>query len=534
MDSGASECVRICTRPVTTEGGGLMTSARRLSVTVAVVFSVPLIAFAQEIPNWPAPPYWSPRGRAMDSLGERSGVGVEAVEVAASTSPLPFIGVTPCRLLDTRNNLNPLGGGGPCAADEIRTYTLPGACGLPGAMQAVSLNVTATNTGSGAFGHIKIWPADQAESNVSTLNYPGAGATVANAAIVSLSAIGALKVKSGNASADVILDVNGYYAPAGVGTTNTFLGRDAGNFTMTGDLNTGFGDRVLFSNTTGYYNTATGGGALFFNITGSNNTATGIAALVFNITGGSNTATGENALFQNTTGNFNTATGAGALSSNTTGNSNTSIGSNALHDTTGFSNIGIGQDGGSNLTSGSNNICIGNSGVAGESSTIRIGDVQTATFLAGINGAGVTGIPVLVSSSGQLGVASSSRYVKENIREIAGESDGLMRLRPVTFKYKPQIDPTGLAQYGLIAEEVADVYPDLVAYDRDGRPETVRYHLVNALLLNEAQKQHRTAEAQEKTIEQQKETIDHEQAEIEGLKARLSRLEARLLADSRP
>jgi len=418
-------------------------------------------------------------------------------------------------------------------------------------MQAASLNVTATNTGSGAFGHIKIWPADQAESNVSTLNYPGAGATVANAAIVSLSPIGALKVKSGNASADVILDVNGYYAPAGVGTTNTFLGRDAGNFTMTGDLNTGFGDRVLFSNTTGYYNTATGygalfsnttaccntaigGGALFFNITGSNNTATGIAALVFNITGGSNTATGENALFQNTTGNFNTATGAGALSSNTTGNSNTSIGSNALHDTTGFSNIGIGQDGGSNLTSGSNNICIGNSGVAGESSTIRIGDVQTATFLAGINGAGVTGIPVLVSSSGQLGVASSSRLVKEEIREIAAESDGLMKLRPVAFRYKPQIDPTGLTQYGLIAEEVANVYPDLVAYDRDGRPETVRYQLVNALLLNEVQKQHWTADAQEETIEQQKGTIDRQQAEIEELKARLSRLEARLFADPRP
>jgi hypothetical protein len=129
---------------------------------------------------------------------------------------------------------------------------------------------------------------------------------------------------------------------------------------------------------------------------------------------------------------------------------------------------------------------------------------------------------------------TSSRRVKEDIREIAGESDGLMRLRPVAFKYKPQIDPMGLAQYGLIAEEVADVFPDLVAYGRDGRPETVRYHLVNALLLNEVQKQHRTAEVQEKTIEQQRKTIDHEQAEIEELKARLSRLEARLLEASRP
>jgi hypothetical protein len=125
---------------------------------------------------------------------------------------------------------------------------------------------------------------------------------------------------------------------------------------------------------------------------------------------------------------------------------------------------------------------------------------------------------------------TSTRRVKEDIREIAGESDGLMRLRPVAFRYKPQIDPTGLAQYGLIAEEVADVYPDLVVYDRDGRPETVRYHLVNALLLNEVQKQHRTAEAQEKLIEQQKETIDREQTQIDGLEARLRRLEARLWA----
>lgn len=137
-----------------------------------------------------------------------------------------------------------------------------------------------------------------------------------------------------------------------------------------------------------------------------------------------------------------------------------------------------------------------------------------------------------MSGSGQLGVASSSRYVKEDIGEICEESDGLMKLRPVAFRYKPQIDPTGLAQYGLIAEEVANVYPDLVVYDRDGRPETVRYQLVNALLLNEVQKQHRTVEVQEKTIEQQKETIDHEKAEIEALKARLSRLEARLPADS--
>jgi hypothetical protein len=371
------------------------------------------------------------------------------------------------------------------------------------------------------------------------LNYPGAGATIANAAVVPLSPTGALKVKSGNASADVILDVNGYYAPAGVGIYNTFLGLNAGNFTMTGDYNTGLGLSALAGNTTGSFNTATGYATLASNTGGHRNTAFGAFALILNSmgtdntavgevalqsnTGTANTATGQGALFTNTIGSANTATGASALESNTTGDANTANGYQALFNTTGDSNIGIGGFAGVNLTTGSNNICIGNFGLAGESSTIRIGTVgtQTAAFIAGISGATSSGgVGVFVNSSGQLGTLTSTRRVKEDIREIAEESDGLMKLRPVAFKYRPQIDPTGLAQYGLIAEEVADVYPDLVVYDRDGRPETVRYHLVNALLLSELQKQHRTAEAQAKTIEQ--------------LKAQVSRLEARLLADSRP
>jgi hypothetical protein len=160
--------------------------------------------------------------------------------------------------------------------------------------------------------------------------------------------------------------------------------------------------------------------------------------------------------------------------------------------------------------------------VAGESNTIRIGDAQTATFMAGISGAtSAGGVAVFVNGSGQLGTTTSSRRFKEDIREIADESDGLMSLRPVAFKYKPEIDPTGFAQYGLIAEEVAEVYPDLVVFDRDGKPETVRYHLVNALLLNEVQKQRRTAEAQGRKIEQQ-------EGEIVALQERLAALEAAL------
>jgi predicted ribosome quality control (RQC) complex YloA/Tae2 family protein len=177
--------------------------------------------------------------------------------------------------------------------------------------------------------------------------------------------------------------------------------------------------------------------------------------------------------------------------------------------------------------------------VAGDSSTIRIGTVgiQTATFTAGIYGADATGgTAVFVTPSGKLGTTMgvSSQRFKEDIRDIAEESDGLMRLRPVAFKYQAQVDPTGLTQYGLIAEEVAEVYPDLVACGRDGKPETVRYHLVNALLLNELQKQHRNVERQQKANEAQEKTIEQQKAEIEALEARLSKLEARLLADSRP
>jgi hypothetical protein len=140
-----------------------------------------------------------------------------------------------------------------------------------------------------------------------------------------------------------------------------------------------------------------------------------------------------------------------------------------------------------------------------------------------------SGSAVFINSSGQLGTGLpvSSRRFKQDIRNVGDESDGLMRLRPVAFKYRPELDSTGLTQYGLIAEEVVEVYPHLVGYDQDGQLRTVHYNLINALMLNEVQKQHRTVEVQEKRIEQQNETI-------EELKRRLARLEARLLAESRP
>jgi hypothetical protein len=196
--------------------------------------------------------------------------------------------------------------------------------------------------------------------------------------------------------------------------------------------------------------------------------------------------------------------------------------------TSGNFNIAIGAAAGTNLVgSESNNIYIGNAGVASESNIIRIGNtdilngpVQTAAFVAGINGAtSASGTAVLVSSKGQLGTILSSRRFKDDIADMGNESDLLMKLRPVAFYYKPELDPTHTRQYGLVAEEVAQVSPELVVFDKDGVPQTVRYHFVNAMLLNEVQKQRQLVEEQQSTITRQK-------VEIQDLAARLAKLEA--------
>ena len=203
-----------------------------------------------------------------------------------------------------------------------------------------------------------------------------------------------------------------------------------------------------------------------------------------------NTASGINALINNSSGNYNTATGSDAMQSNNAGNLNTALGEGALIDnTTGNGNLGVGSDAGSNLTTGDNNIDIGNPGVAAESSTIRIGTpgTQTMAFIAGISNSSVIGTALVVSSSGQLGIEMSSARFKRDVHDMGATSDGVMKLRPVTFHYKQ--DPQGERQYGLIAEEVARLYPELVSYGPDGKPQTVRYLELTAMLLNELQKQ---------------------------------------------
>src|SRR5208282_1652664 len=228
------------------------------------------------------------------------------------------------------------------------------------------------------------------------------------------------------------------------------------------------------------------------------NTAAGYGALFSDTTGGGNTATGSEALYYNTTGNENTATGVSALEDNTTGQDNTATGFAALFsNTTGSNNIGIGNEGGSALTTGSNNIDVGNGGVAGESNTIRIGTqgTQTDTYIAGIFGTPKIkkACEVVVETTGLLGCVKSSARYKRDIRDMGDASDKLMKLRPVTFTYKA--DSTGTKQYGLIAEEVEKVYPELVIDGADGKPETVAYQVLPAMLLNEVQKQAKDKDA---------------------------------------
>jgi hypothetical protein len=260
-------------------------------------------------------------------------------------------------------------------------------------------------------------------------------------------------------------------------------------------------------------NTAGGAGALANVTTGTANTANGAQALFFDTGGSFNTATGYGTLGNNTN-HWNTATGNQALTSNTSGAGNTGDGSNSLWmNTTGNYNTALGYYAGSNLSTGSYNIDIGNNGVAGESSTIRIGTAgnQNATFVAGINGTAVAGVPVVVDANGQLGVAPSSARFKNEIKPMDEASEAVLGLKPVTFHYKEEVDPSQVAQFGLVAEEVAKVDPDLVARDSNGKVYTVRYDAVNAMLLNEFLKEHRRVEELETAVKQLQSTVAKQQ-----------------------
>jgi hypothetical protein len=306
---------------------------------------------------------------------------------------------------------------------------------------------------------------------------------------------------------------------------NTAIGWEALASTTGGSFNTAIGFGALEANSTGFGNTAIGVTALDFNTAGFSNTATGGSALALNRTGSSNTATGTDALFSNKDGNENTATGVNALHANSTGNSNTAIGFGALSNNKhGSNNVAIGSSAGSALTTGDNNIDIGNAGVGREANTIRIGTVgtQNATFIAGISGATVpTGVPVIVDATGHLGTTTSSARFKEAIKPMDKASEAILDLKPVTFRYKYDFDPDGIPQFGLVAEDVAKVDAHLVAKDDQGKPYSVRYDAVNAMLLNEFLKEHRKVQDLEANAE-------HQQKQIEALTAGLQKVGAEL------
>jgi hypothetical protein len=310
------------------------------------------------------------------------------------------------------------------------------------------------------------------------------------------------------------------------GDFNTATGAFALWLNTTGERNTATGDSAMFSNTEGNNNTATGNAALGLNTAGNDNTATGYFALRNNTTGDENTANGRSALASNTIGNGNTAYGREALSSNTFGGANTAIGDDALAgNITGSGNTALGAAAGALLTTGNGNVCIGANvyGVAGESDTTRISNIYPSV---------ANGRVVYVNSDNKIGTLASSRRFKEEIKPMDKASEALFELKPVTFHYKKQIDPMQALSFGLIAEEVAKINPELITRDKDGKPETVRYEAVNAMLLNEFLKEHRKVEQQEANIAQQRRyfeaTITELKRELETVVAHLKEHDSKI------
>jgi len=284
-------------------------------------------------------------------------------------------------------------------------------------------------------------------------------------------------------------------------------------------FNTAEGTFALKSLTTGVGNTAAGWASLFANTAGSYNTGVGAGALLANIgannAGNNNTGTGAGALFTNTTGSFNTADGMFALSSNTTGLGNTAIGASSLpQNISGNSNVAIGVHAGGSVTTANHVTCIG-TGVVGANvdSTTWIGSVYGVTTQSS------TTAPVIVSDTGQLGTLVSSERFKKDIASMEKASEAILSLRPVTFHYKT--DTKDAPQFGLIAEEVAKVNPALVLPDKQGKPYTVRYDAVNAMLLNEFLKEHRTMQELKTTVAEQKKQIEALTAGLQKVSAQM-------------
>jgi hypothetical protein len=327
---------------------------------------------------------------------------------------------------------------------------------------------------------------------------------------------------------------------------NTAIGSQAMKENTTGEDNTAIGAAALRNNTTAGFNTAIGADALRENTTGGTfrqsganelgpNTAVGAAALVANTTGSSNTAVGFGALAANQTSNFGTAVGFKALA-NSIYSSNDAFGDKALGNTvTGTSNVGIGSGALFLNTGGHSNVALGNAAgfYATGSNNIYIGalmrgvpDESDACYIGSIfNQTSSGGTTVFINSDGKLGTATSSQRFKEEIKPMERASEALFSLRPVTFHYKSEIDPVCTSQFGLVAEDVEQVNPDLVVRDKEGKPYSVRYDAVNAMLLNEFIKEHQKVEDLKKdfqaTLAQLKGQLKEQAAQIQKVSAQL-------------
>jgi len=293
------------------------------------------------------------------------------------------------------------------------------------------------------------------------------------------------------------------------GVSNTALGFEALRGNSIGNYNTANGANAVEDNR-GAQNTGTGYKALSGNITGSYNTANGYNALIAN--GSNNTAVGLTALIDNRTGTENTAVGVSALATNPRASQNTAVGFKASRiGSRGHNNIFLGHEAGSNPGGWFNHIEIGNAGGVNNNTT-RIGDGQTATFIAGINGTAVVGDPLVVNANGQLGTATSSARFKKAIKLMDKASESVLALNPVSFQYKS--DPKETRQFGLIAEEVAKVNPDLILRDRKGEIHSVRYGAVNAMLLNEFLKEHKAFLEEQRKVQEQQAVITQLQSTV--------------------
>ena len=297
------------------------------------------------------------------------------------------------------------------------------------------------------------------------------------------------------------------------GDFNTANGAFSLYFNTIGERNTAIGDSALYQNSNGNRNTAVGNAALVVNTTGDDNTAIGTGALQAN-NGDSNTAIGAAALPVNNIGHDNVATGKRALAANTTGNFNVAFGNGALgFNTTGSGNIVLGDGAGFSITTANEVICIGTAG----------NNVDNACYIGQIFGAtSSNGVAVFVNSNGRLGTMTSSARFKDEIKPMDEASEALFALKPVAFRYKKDIDPQGIPQFGLVAEDVEKVNPDLIVRDKEGKPYTVRYDAVNAMLLNEFLKEHRTVQEQQATITKLKLTVAQQKKDFQAAVARLS------------